>query len=237
MIGIKTSTRQTNIDHEAWPPPSDIQAMHLAARQEWNERYGSYIAEKNTWRLVAAISLVIALISVAGSVYMATQNKVVPYIISVDKLGAVMPAQRADVANQPSALAIRAHLARWVTNARSVYFDAVAQRKAIEEVYASVNRGGSARSILDEFYKKNQPFKIAEEQQVTAQVHSVLPLSDKTYRVEWKEEHRGKDGRILSSMEHQAVVTVTIVAPKDEATILVNPLGVYITSFSWGQRL
>lgn len=236
MLNVQRDLKQRPSE-DAWPDQSDIVAMHLAARQEWNERYGSYIAEKNTWRKIAISALVIAIISIAGVVYMITQHKVVPYIIAVDKLGTALPVQRADQVNVPNAVAIRAHLARWIVNARSVYFDASAQRKAIEEVYAAINRGGPARSTLDEFYKQNTPFKIAEEQQITVQVHSVLPLSPKTYRVEWLEEHRGRDGRLLNSTEQQAVMSITILPPKDEKTILMNPLGVYVTSFSWGERL
>ena len=39
---------------------------YLAARREWNERYGSYIAAARTWQLAAFGALGVALVAVAG---------------------------------------------------------------------------------------------------------------------------------------------------------------------------
>ena len=60
---------------------------YLAARQEWTERYGSYVRAANAWRIVGVTSLVLAFMSTSYALYQSTQVKLVPYIVEVDKLG------------------------------------------------------------------------------------------------------------------------------------------------------
>ncbi|MHC2395430.1 type IV secretory pathway TrbF-like protein [Bradyrhizobium liaoningense] len=43
----------------AAPNPPDN--PYLAARQEWNERYGSYVTAAATWRTIGIIAMVIEL--------------------------------------------------------------------------------------------------------------------------------------------------------------------------------
>ena len=60
---------------------------YLDAKAEWLERYGDYISQKRNWQLAAFLCLLITLVCVFYVGYMGTQNKLIPYIIEVDKLG------------------------------------------------------------------------------------------------------------------------------------------------------
>ncbi len=91
--------------------------------------------------------------------------------------------------------------------------------------------------MLNDYFQTHEPFKQAENESVSVQVESVQPISEKTWRIEWHEDHRARDGRVINSMQQQATVSIVISPPSDEATILMNPLGIYIDSFSWSQRL
>src|SRR2546423_586010 len=62
-------------------PDSPHSAVYIAARAEWNERYGSYIAQAYAWRLTALASLGVAFLAVAGVVWIGAQNRVVPYVV------------------------------------------------------------------------------------------------------------------------------------------------------------
>ena len=42
--------------------PSPLDNPYLAARQEWNERYGSYVKAAAAWRTVGIIAMVMAVI-------------------------------------------------------------------------------------------------------------------------------------------------------------------------------
>lgn len=209
---------------------------YLAGRREWMERYGSYIQAAQQWRMVAIGSLATAAIAVGGMVYAATQNHLIPYVVAVDRLGTAVPVGRADAATQADTRIIRAQLARWISNTRSVYVDAAAQRAVIDEAYSMLSRGGSSYNVLNEFYRSKTPFERAERETVTVEVKAVLPMGGDTWRVEWVEETRGRNGEVQSKAEWQAAITVSVSPPKEENVILRNPLGIYITEFSWTKR-
>ena len=52
---------------------------YLNAKQEWLERYGSYISRASNWRMAAFLSLIIAMLSITGNVIQANQVKTIPY--------------------------------------------------------------------------------------------------------------------------------------------------------------
>lgn len=213
------------------------QNIYLNARREWNERYGDYIARERAWRLIALGAMATALLAVVGLVWVSGQGKLIPYVVQVDKLGTPVATQRADVAPTADARVIKAELASWVVSVRSVLADPVAERAALRKAYALVNRRGAAFASLNDYFKAHDPFARAAEETVAVAVASVLPISPTTWRVEWREERRAPDGSVLSSEQWQATVTVVLNPPTDEATLLLNPLGVYVNGFSWSVRL
>ena len=210
---------------------------YLAARQEWNERYGSYIAQAHAWRLTAVSALIIAAIATGGMVLVASQNRVVPYVVKVDKLGTAVAVERADRAGEPDEAVIIAQLARWVSAVRSVYVDASAQRALVKEGYAMINRNGGAFGALNDYMRSHDPFERARTETVAVEVESVLPISDDSWRLEWREDVRGRDGAQVSTSQYQATVNISFNPPTDEETLRMNPSGLYINAFHWARRL
>ena len=213
------------------------QGSYRAARQEWLERYGDYIAEARAWRRVAMLSLLVAALAISALIANGTQNHVVPYVVRVDKLGAVAAVDRADRMVRPDQPLIVAQLARWVGAVRTVYVDAAAQRALINEGYAMINRNGDAYGALNDYMRGHDPFERAKTETVAVDVQSVLPIAGDSWRIEWREDTRGRDGAQTASTQYQATVTISISPPRDEATIRANPLGFYIGAFHWARRL
>jgi type IV secretion system protein VirB5 len=211
-------------------------AIYLAARREWNERYGSYIAQAHAWRLTALASLGVAFVAVVGVVWIGAENRVVPYVVQTDKLGDALAISRADVAAPADPRLIRAGLARWIEDVRTVYLDVAAERTVVTEAYAMVNRNGAAAQQLNDWFSHHDPFKRAQTEMIGVSVESVLPISGNTWRVEWREDKRGRDGMADPPAHWQATVTISINPPSNDATILVNPAGLYVDSFDWAQR-
>jgi len=210
---------------------------YLAARQEWNERYGSYIAQARAWRVAALIAMTIAAVSTSGVVLIASQSQVVPYVVKVDKLGSAIAVDRADRAERPDEAVIVAQLARWVNSVRSVYVDAGAQRALVKEGYAMINRRGDSFGALNDYMRANDPFERAKTETVAVEVQSVLPISGDSWRLEWREDVRARDGARVSSTQYQATVNISFNPPRDEATLRLNPSGTYINAFHWARRL
>jgi type IV secretion system protein TrbF len=220
----------------ALQPDGPHSAIYIAARTEWNERYGSYIAQAHAWRLTALASLGVAFVAVAGVVWIGAQSRVVPYVVQTDKLGDALAISRADIAAPADPRLIRAGLARWIEDIRTVYLDVAAERAVVKEAYTMVNRNGAAAQQLNDWFSHNDPFKRARSEMVGVSVESVLPISGNTWRVEWQEDRRGRDGTADQPASWQATISISIDPPSNDATILVNPAGLYVDSFEWAQR-
>jgi type IV secretion system protein TrbF len=208
---------------------------YLAARAEWNERYGSYIQQARSWRLAFFLAMVIAIVSLGGVVYIGSQSRLVPYIVEVNQLGDALAAERADVASTPDTRLIRAQLARWINDVRTVYLDASAERYIINEAYGMVDRQSAAYGDLNTYFQTNDPFTLAQNVTVNVHITSVLPISQNTWRIEWDEESNTRDGSPAGTSHWQATVTIVLHPPIDSETILVNPTGLYVQSFSWAR--
>ena len=76
--------------------PKTVHSPYLAARKEWDERYGDLISRARNWRAVAFLFGAIALAAVGGMIVIAKQAKVVPYVVAVDSLGRVASAGLAE---------------------------------------------------------------------------------------------------------------------------------------------
>jgi type IV secretion system protein VirB5 len=219
------------------PTNTDVTNPYLNARREWNERYGSYIARARAWQWAALAALAVALIAVAGVVYLSSQQRLVPYVVEVDKLGQVAAVARAEPLRTPDQRILRAHLARWIANVRSVWVDVAAERAVLKEAYAAVNRRGAAYNALNDHFRAHDPFERAKQETINVEVQSVLPVSDATWRVEWREERRARDGALLETQIWLATLSIVVSPPTDEAAMLINPLGIYVNTFSWSPRL
>ena len=217
-------------------PNGPHSAIYIAARQEWNERYGGYIAQAAAWRVTAIASLALAAVAVVGLAWEASQNHIVPYVVQTDKLGDAVAISRADIAAPASPALIRAQLANWISNTRSVYTDAAAEKRIVTEAYALVNGRSRAAAQLNDWFSAHNPFERARNDIVTVAVESVQPISGNTWRIEWREDTASRTGSGQSSQEWQATVTVSVNPPTTAAEILANPVGLYIDNYFWSER-
>lgn len=208
---------------------------YLNGREEWLERYGSYISRAAQWRMVAFICLLLSAVSITGNVIQAGQVKTVPYIIEVDKLGKSNVVARADRASATPRRLIQAEIAACISNWRTVTADVELQQKMIERL--SFFMAGSAKGVLREWYESNNPYEIAKiGKLVHVEIKGLpLPVSSDSYRVEWVETVRSHAGVLLDSHAYEATVTIQINPPTVDAVLLRNPGGVYITSLSAGK--
>lgn len=210
---------------------------YLNARQEWLERYGSYISRAAQWRAVAILALVIAVFSITGNVMQIQQRKIIPYVVEVDQTGRISATRRADIASQIPQRVIQSEIADVISNWRTVTADTELQKKMIQRL--SVFMAGSAKGVLREWFEKNNPYEVAKSGKlVHVELKGLpLPVTPTTYRVEWTEIVRSHQGIELDKNDYEAIVTVAINTPTEEALILRNPGGIYITELSANKKI
>jgi type IV secretion system protein VirB5 len=210
----------------------------VAARHEWDERYGSLITQARNWRMGFQISAAIALVAVAGATWLAVHSRTRVFVVALDQLGRSVAAGYADQASVASADRIRrSSILNWVESLRTVTSDTVAQAKAIRMVYAQVAQGSAAMSAINDFYRGDPPQGRGKTETVSVEVNSVLPTSDKTYEVDWTETTRDLQGVITATARWKGSFMIAIDSPADETTARINPLGIYVTNATWSRVL
>jgi len=209
---------------------------YVEARREWNDRYLDLARARRLWQLVAGVALVGLVVVAGGFVWLSLQHKTVPYIVEVDSLGAALAIKPVANGTHPAdERIVRYQLAAFVRGARQVMTDRIAMKKVLEQVYAYAR--GSARTVLDDYYRTNNPFEVAKTYVVVPTVTSLLQVSPTSWQVRWTEEQRGLDGMLLGKSQWEGIVTTQVAPPTSEDTILVNPLGLYVTDLRWTKQL
>src|SRR5579864_4469720 len=154
--------RRLHAEASAKPKPVEIYNPYLAARREWDERYGEFITRARNWRTVAMISALAALLATGGMVWLSAKSHVVPFVVLIDSLGRPVASGLAEQTSVGDDRLRRAVLQDWLEGLRMVTTDGVAQRRAIDGVYAHIASGTNAQAFISEFYRNDPPFKRAQ---------------------------------------------------------------------------
>lgn len=212
-----------------------IRNPYLDGRQEWNERYGSYIEQAKNWRLAAMGSLVVAIIATSGVVYIGSQNKIKPYVVEVDKLGeaiAVGPIKQLSYNEN----VIKFGLADFITNFRTIYLnDPEIQKKHVTETFKYLADSLPAYQQIRDYYQQHNPLASQNFRQVT--IESVLAVGKDLYQVDWIEKNYDKKGNLVLSENYRATINIVIETPKTEEQIIKNPVGLYIKDISFQKTM
>lgn len=211
---------------------------YVAARREWNERYGGYIVHAERWRSAALLSSICTMLAVGGVVYMATHSRYIPYVIQVDAQQNIVGVSYGEKLEKSQKEAvIRSLLTRFIEDVRSVVADGAAQKKAIHRAWTLLSRGDAATGLLEELLdKKNSPFERALTETVTVQVSSVLKNTEHTWDVEWIEILRNRNGTEKSREYWKGVLTVYTTEPQ-ETTLQYNPIGLFVKEINWSRKI
>lgn len=210
---------------------------YLAAREEWLERYGDYIAQKHNWQIMAFLSIGVAFVCILFLGYMGTQNKLIPYIIEVDKLGKMRSVATANTLNLKNENVVKFTLSTFIINWRSVWADSKAQEKFVFEAYNYLKPTSPALLTVSQEFRENNPFAKAQEETSSVKIHSIFAQSPTTWQVEWNETRINKIGEPLGSTHYRGFFVIEQIIPTTEEQILKNPLGIFITNISYSKIL
>ena len=210
---------------------------YLAARQEWNERYGSYVKAASAWRIVGITGMAMAVIGFSYALYQSTQVKLVPYIVEVDKLGAAAVAGFPQQIEYADPRVVRAALGVFITSFRSITPDAVVQKQYIDRTYALLRTSDPATEKINNWFRGNSPFERAKTRTVAIEVNNIVALSNQSYQIDWTEFERDRKGKETATRRFRGIATVTITPPQDEEIIRLNPIGLYLRDFDWTAQL
>ncbi len=207
---------------------------YQAAAQVWDERIGSARVQAKNWRLMAFGSLTLALLMAGGLVWRSAQSIVTPYVIEVDQAGQVRTVGEAATPYRPGDAQIAHHLARFITDVRSLSIDPIVVRRNWLEAYDYATDRGAA--TLNDYARTNDPFSRIGQNSVAVEVSSVVRASDSSFQVRWIE--RAYINGSPSTIERwTAVLSIVLQPPRTEERLRKNPLGIYVNGLSWSREL
>ena len=223
--------KRPGIRYSDTPAPA---TPYQAAAQVWDERLGSARVQAKNWRLMAFGCLTLAVVMAAGLVWRAGQSLVTPYVVEVDRLGEVHAVGAAATPYKPSDAQIAYHLARFITDVRSLSIDPVVVRQNWLDAYGYTTDRGAA--TLNDYARAHDPFAHVGQDSVSVDVSSVVRASDASFQVRWSEQHY-TNGALSGTDRWTAVLSVVMQPPRNEQQVRRNPLGVYVNGLSWSPEL
>ena len=174
------------------------------------------------------------------NVYQLTQHKVVPFVIAINAesgepkiLGRV-----ADSVYSPKEQEIKYFLGQFISFVRSVPSDPVVIKKNWMNAYLYLRR--QAANLLNDIANRDDdnPLKKIGEQTVSVKPISIVRVGgSNSFQARWKESRYSKNGAPIDEYTMTAVFTLEFDTPKDEATLSVNPLGIFVSNFQWNREL
>jgi type IV secretion system protein VirB5 len=214
--------------------PVEPETPYQRAGQLWDERIGSARVQAKNWRLVSFGTLGMALLLGGGMLWQASQSRVTPYVVQVDKFGAVQAVGPAIQNYSPTDAEIAWYLARFITDVRSLSLDPVIVRRNWLEAYDYATDHGAL--FLNQYAQANDPFKAVGERTISVQITSVVRASDNSFQVKWTEQIFEHDA--LARTEHwTAILSVVTKQPTTAEVLNKNPLGLYVNGVNWSREL
>lgn len=212
----------------------ELVTPYQKAAQIWDERIGSARVQAQNWRLMAFGMFALSFALAGGLIWQSMQSRVVPYVVEIDKLGSVVAVGPAAQAYSPSDAQIAYHLARFISDVRSLSIDPIVVRKNWLEAYDYATDHGAV--FLNDHARANDPFRAIGERTIAVTVTSVVRVSESSFQVKWTEDVFQHETR-AGSERWTAILTVVTKPPKTAEVLRKNPLGLYVNGLNWSREL
>ena len=223
--------KRPQVRYSATPEP--VTPYHAAA-QAWDQRIGSARVQAKNWRLMAFGCLSLALLMAGGLLWRSAQSIVTPFVVEVDNGGQVRAVGEAASPYKPNDAQIAHHLARFVTDVRSLSIDPIVVRQNWLEAYEYTTDRGAA--TLNDYARANDPFSRIGQSSVAVEVTSVVRASETSFQVRWIERAYA-NGSPSGTERWTALLSVVLQLPRTEQRLRKNPLGIYVNGLSWSREL
>jgi len=207
------------------------------AMRKWDEREGEIIVQNyNLRRLLMGFMVVIVILAVA-LVYKSLSSDVMPYIVEVDSVtGQVQNVGTVEEARnyKPGEEVYKYFLSRFVKNTREIPLDPVVYQENLKNATGFLTVDSANK--LDTMIKSEKINEKFGSQTVQINISTVLPMEGgHSYQVRWTEENFTLGSGDKKVIPYSGIFTVQTIRSDDEKKLAINPIGLYITDFSWSR--
>lgn len=204
------------------------------AAQVWDDRMGSARVQAKNWRLIALIMTGFAVALAGAYVWRSSISIITPYVIEMEASGEVRSVQSTIADYEPTDAQIAYQLAEFIKNVRSISIDPIVVRENWLRAYNFTT--DQASLTLNDYARDNDPFEEVGRRSISVEIASVVRSSNDSFDLRWRETTY-LNGVQQSIETHTGVLAIIINAPRDEATLHRNPLGVYVHGINWSKDL
>jgi type IV secretory pathway TrbF-like protein len=189
--------------------------------------------------IFAAGCLLVAAIEAYGQAAASSRPAMIPYVIKIDDHGKAVDLgvpPRLDQDPTTTQVAVEYQLRQFIQNMRSVSYDPGFQTKMVTDYVKPFLTGGTeATTLVNDFYKANDPYKIAQHgNTIDAEVKSVIPQDTTTFAIDWIETTKSANGIVTNTAEWNGFATVVLgEIPTDPDARNLNPMGLYVHNLTW----
>ena len=214
---------------------------YLSARKEYGDRYGSSVKDAARWRQISFFLIMLCVAFGALMMWMASQNKVIPYIVQVDKQGYAVAIKSSEQGAIADTRVIVATLGGFFVNFKTVITDVSSQKRMVNDVYSYLAKGSAAESFVSHYYQEHNPFVATQDRNrytVQVEIRSIVRSgsNDKSWQVLWSEE-KLEQGTIIERTDWRAIVSIAVSPVRELEEVIKNPLGIFITDINMAQDL
>jgi len=213
---------------------SDEQTLlYQRARHEWDERLGDTVSQLASWRVIAVISLLIALTAVIGIAYIGSQSKIKPYVFAMaDNQIIALKAAKALPEAEKKRLT-QSQLGSFVEHVRTVFIDVNAQYYFMHKAYHHLRTSDGAYTQITQHLKLDSPMKRAETETVAVTINNVLPIGDSAvYQIDWTETITDRKGKDKGELRFKAAAEIYYDIPSTVQEFMKNPTGLWIKNIN-----
>jgi type IV secretion system protein VirB5 len=201
----------------------------MRAQQAWDARMGTAVQAAVTWRWIAAGLAALVFVLMIAAAAIALQKRTFVHVVEVSPQGAVLSVRPASGEYTPTDAQVSYFLGHFVKLIRGVPTDGVVLRENWLEAYRFLTP--QAAQHLNEVAREEDPFTLLGTTARSAVITSIVQRSDETWQVSWIEATHGAGGGARRA--YTGLFTIRFERPRSADALARNPLGLFITEFSF----
>ena len=200
---------------------------------EWDSWFQGHLNATKNWRNAAYFFAFLSAVVGGVAVHYASKPERTPYVVAVDGVGqARLAGQALEIKDWPETV-VKAELARFVRQFRSVPADAAVIHGNYTRLQSFVIRGSSARAKIVQYGDdlRTNPFERVKTGTSAIKIVSVNQSEGNTFFVDWDETERTLTGEITTQHRYRGSFVVSQAGNLPREQLLVNPLGLIVVDF------
>lgn len=207
------------------------------AARKWDEREGEIIVQNYNLRRLLVGLLAVVMVMTVGLVYKSLSANVMPYIVEVDTTtGAVRNVGTVEESAhyQPTEEVYKYFLSKFLKNTREMPLDPVVYKENLSTAYGFLTKNAALK--LQTMLKSEKTTEKFGHQTVQINISTILAMEGgHSYQIRWNEEVFTIGTGEKKVTPYSGIFTIQIIKSDDETQLLINPLGMYISDFSWSK--